>query len=201
MRNWLIYFLIFTTVVLSAFEESQTLYTANRYFVTFGEIDFIKSVDEVSNSLLKYNDYSQWALQGMDGVDHESEGLTVFFTDIRYCAENGVFIIDFDINLIWPFGSKGNELFLKPFQNLGENGELLSIEFVPQISTKLIEEASFEIVVVSLESGVTSVNYLTRVKLSKFLDFFFSLRSYKKNAEWYILKMTENLALNLNGGF
>jgi len=97
----------------------------------------------------------------------------------------------------WPFGSRDNVLILDPVQNYDKNGELVSIVFIPDFESKLIDEVSFDIGISENNSGSASINFLAKVKLSKFLDFFFSLKSYKKNTEWYIIKLTENLRESL----
>ena len=84
---------------LCAEMEPLTIYTEDRFFVTTGVVDFEQTVDEVSIALLKYNDFSQWAFRGMDGVDKESEGLIAYFTDIDYSPEENLFYITFDIKI------------------------------------------------------------------------------------------------------
>ncbi len=194
----ILFILLLSACALYAYEMPQTLYTANKYFVTFGEMDFEKPIDEVATILLKYNDYSNWALNGMQGIDKESEGLIIYFTEIDYSPEQEVFIISFDVNLIWPFGSKGNRIDLKAVQNFNEYGELISITLTPQINFKMVKEVLMEISLRNNENSITSISYLTQIKLAGLLDLFFSLKSYKKNIEWYILKLTNNLSLYLN---
>jgi hypothetical protein len=183
---------LFIPCLLSAYMEPLTVYTKDRYFVTTGEINFTHSIDEVSITLLKYNDYSRWAFVGMDGVDKESEGLLAYFTDIVYSVEENLFFVTFDINLIWPFGRKGRVLKFEPHQKYDGDGNLESITLIPLLGTKMVEEAEMVFHLQEQRSG-TSLYYESKIKLTKFLDFFFSLRSYKKNFEWYVYKMSDNL--------
>ncbi len=177
---------------LCAEMEPLTIYTEDRFFVTTGVVDFEQTVDEVSIALLKYNDFSQWAFRGMDGVDKESEGLIAYFTDIDYSPEENLFYITFDINAIWPIGRKGHIMQFQPHQSYNNDGSLKSITLVPLLGTRMVEEANMVFYIEKNGPGA-SLSYESRIKLSKFLDFFFSLRSYKKNFEWYVFKMSDNL--------
>lgn len=192
MKHFLTTLLLLLPYTLCAEMEPNTIYTEDRFFVTTGEIDFKQTVDEVSITLLKYNDYSQWAFKGMDGVDKESEGLIAYFTDIDYSIGENLFYITFDINAIWPIGRKGQVMTFKPRQSYNSDGSLQSITLIPQLGTRMVEEADM---VFNIEENAygTSLSYESRIKLSKFLDFFFSLKSYKKNFEWYVYKMSDNL--------
>lgn len=192
MKHILTVFFLLLPFSLCAEMEPLTAYTEDRYFVTTGVIDFEQSVDEVSIALLKYNEFSQWAFKGMDGVDKESEGLITYFTNIDYSTGENLFYVTFDINAIWPIGRKGYVMQFRPFQSYNNDGSLKSITLVPLLGTRMVEEANMIFYVE--EKGVgTSLSYESRIKLSKFLDFFFSLRSYKRNFEWYVYKMSENL--------
>lgn len=193
MKQTLLIFLFLLPFFLYAEMDSRTVYTEDRFFITTGKINFIQSREKVSITLLKYNDYDKWAFKGMDGVDNESEGLIISFTDIEYSSEQNLFFVTFDINVIWPFGKKGNVMKFEPHQNYDEQGYLESITLIPLLGTKLVEEAEMVFSLRKDQGGVISLFYESRIKLSKFLDFFFSLRSYKKNFEWYVVKMSENL--------
>jgi len=184
--------LLCTPVFLFAFMEPLTVYTEDRFFVTTGEIQFTHTLEEVSITLLKYNDFSRWAFKGMDGVDKESEGLIAYFTDIDYSPAENLFFVTFDINLIWPFGRKGHVMKFQPRQRYNDMGCLESITLIPILGSKFVEEADM-VFFLREEGAGTSLSYKSRIKLTKFLDFFFSLRSYKKNFEWYVYKMSDNL--------
>lgn len=177
--------------------DPYTSYTDDRYFVTTGEIDFQISSWDVSMTLLKYNEYSLWALTGMQGVDKESEGLIVYFTDIEYSSADDLFYITFDLNLIWPFRREGVVLKFRPEQTFSNDGRLESIRLIPLLRKQLVEDAHLVFSISELPGG-SSISYETRIRLTPFLDFFFSLRSYKKNFEWYVFKVTENLSEFLN---
>lgn len=179
--------------ILFAETDVQTFYTEDRYFVTAGEIRLKQPAEAVGLTLLKYNEYSDWALNGMQGIDKESEGLIAYFTEIVYSADTGLFLITFDINLIWPFGRKGNVMQFRPYQKYSPNGALESITLVPLLGYELIEDAEL---IFNLNDTVygSSINFESRIRLSKFLDFFFSLRAYKRNFEWYVYKVADNLS-------
>lgn len=193
MKRLSIFLLLALPSLLNAYTEPRTEYTEDRYFVTTGELDFPVSPDEVSMVMLKYNDYDLWALKGMQGVDKESEGLLVYFTAIEYVAGRGMFLVNFDVNLIWPFGRKDSVLKMKTEQHFGSGGELESVTFIPIVGSKMVEDARIEFRIRKTAEG-TAIFFESRIKLSKFLDFFFSLRSYKKNFEWYVFKVAGNFA-------
>lgn len=192
MKFVLFFFLILTPLSLSAISEPTTIYTEDRVYVTTGEIDFDLTLEDVATVLLQYNKYSQWAFKGMDGIDKESEGLIVYFTDVEYSAETNLFYITFDLNLIWPFGKRGNVVKFKPVQKFDREGRLRAIGLVPLLGTRMVRSAAVVFRLNEKNRG-SSISYEARVKLTPFLDFFFSLRSYKKNFEWYVFKMTDNL--------
>ena len=160
MRFILFSILLFSSSSLFAYKEPQTLYTINKYYITFGEVDFNKPASEVAITLLKYNEYSNWALSGMQGIDKDSEGLIAYFTGIEYCAQEDVFIIFFDVNLIWPFGSKGNKMYFKPVQTFNGRGELVSIKLIPKVKIKLVKEALFEFGLSALQSRSALRRYI-----------------------------------------
>ena len=159
---------------------------------------FSNQLKTVSIALMKYNNYSDWAFNGMQGIDKESEGLIAFFTDISYSSSENLFSVTFDINLIWPFGRKGNVMKFRPSQTYSDSGELEAITLIPELKGKMVEAARLDLYV-NNHGSTASVAYASRLKLSGFLDFFFSLRSYKKNFEWYIYKVAENLTEHLDG--
>jgi len=181
--------------------EPQTIYTEDRFFVTTGELDFHQSREEVMITLMKYNDYSNWALNGMDGVDKESEGLLAYFTSIDFSIEENMFFVTFDLNLSWPFGRKDVLIKFKPHQTYSDKGDLQSIKLIPIIDTKHILDAELEFRFLENSNAGVSLAYSSKIRLSKFLDFFFSLRSYKRNFEWYVFKVAENLTVYLNDIF
>lgn len=184
---------------LSAYSEPQTIYSEDKVYITTGQFDFNQSADLVSLTLLKYNDYGKWALNGLQGINPGSEGLIAYFTDVEYFSEFGFFLISYDINLIWPFGRKGNGMKFVPNQYYSDTGELQSIVFIPVLETSFVKKTSLELYIRTDEnSGLVSVDYTAKVKLSAFLNFFFNLKAYRKNFEWYIQKVVENLALYLN---
>lgn len=191
-------FLLLLPVSLFAYTEPYTEYTENHFYITTGEIDFDLDVWEVGTVLLKYNDYSKWAFVGMQGVDKESEGLIAYFTDVRYSAQENLFYVTFDLNLIWPFGKKGSVIRFRPVQSFDDEGRLRSISLNPMLGNKMVHSAIMMFELRETPSG-SSLRYESRIRLAPFLDFFFSLRSYKKNFEWYVFKMTRNLTEYLNG--
>jgi len=198
MRYPAIFILFFLPFSLSAFVEPHTEYTEDHFYITRGEIDFELDVWEVGTVLLKYNDYSKWALRGMQGVDQESEGLIAYFTDVRYLARENFFLITFDLNLIWPFGRKGSQIRFRPLQAFDSEGRLASITLIPLMGNKMVHSAILEFNLRETETG-SSLSYESRIRLAPLFDFFFSLRSYKKNFEWYVFKLTENLTEYLQG--
>lgn len=191
MKYIIILFFVMPCLAFASMEP-KTVYTEDRFFVTTGEIPFAQTIDELCITLLKYHNYSDWAFQGMDGVDKESEGLIVYFTDVIYSPEENIFFVTFDINLIWPFGQKGQVMSFKTHQKYNDHSTLESITLTPLLGTKLVEEVEMIFYPTEKSSG-TILYYESRIKLTKFLDLFFTLKSYKKNFEWYVYKMSENL--------
>jgi hypothetical protein len=202
MKHVILFLLFFNSVYLFAYIAPQTIYTEERFFITTGELDFHQTMDEVSITLLKYNNYSKWALNGMQGINKESEGLIAYFTDINFSLEESLCLVTFDLNLVWPFGKKGIVMKFKPFQEYYDNGDLKSITLIPLIESDHVEAVEMEFILLKNKNidGV-SMTYTSRIRLSKFLDFFFSLRSYKRNFEWYIFKMADNFSSYLNSQY
>lgn len=198
MRKIAALVLLFLPVALRAIDDPVTVYTEDRYFITSGELDFPVDSSDLSITLLKYNEYNRWALRGMQGVDKESEGLIVYFTDVDYDSRQGLFQVIFDVNVIWPIGRKGSVIMMRPVQKYNNRGELESITLIPLIGTKMVEDAllTFEL---RRTPGGSSIAYESKIRLTKFFDFFFTLKSYKKNFEWYVLKVAGNFSDYVNG--
>ncbi|MBN2657197.1 MAG: hypothetical protein JXR86_09070 [Spirochaetales bacterium] len=197
MKNLLPVLLILLPFRLCAYIQPYTEYTDNHFYITTGEVDFNLDVRDVGAVLLDYNGYSRWAFLGMQGVDKESEGLIAYFTDVRYSASEDLFYVIFDLNLIWPFGKKGSEIAFKPIPQFDSAGKLVTLTLVPVLGNKMVHNANMLFLLRETATG-SALRYESRIRLAPILDFFFSLRSYKKNFEWYVFKLAENLTFYLN---
>lgn len=184
-------FLIVLPVCIYAV-NAETTYDNDRYYNTAGTVSLAIPYIELSDILKDYNGYRNWALKGIDGKDKRSSKFVAILTDIIYRQEDQKFILVFDINLGWPFGSKGNYIFFDISKDETSNGLLRTVEFSLSKPTFLVPRAVLSLQLSESSSGCR-IYFRSRIKLAWFIDLFYTLKGFKKNFEVRILNIIRNI--------
>lgn len=175
--------------------ETNTFYDRERdRYVTTGTALIDGTLAQLGYAAGDYSKYREWSLVGINGDTDNPRRFISLVQDIQYRAigSKQYFDITYDIDLIWPFGSKGNQL---PFEISGEEWdgkELRRMVASLAGNSFFIDrfDLSLELIKVSESSAV---KFVCEMKLAPIVDAFFSLEKYRKNIEWRVLRVIKNL--------
>lgn len=175
--------------------ETSTFYDKQRdLYVTAGTALIDGTLAQLGYAAGDYSKYRDWSLAGINGDADNPRRFISLVQDIRYRRGDSkqYFDITYDIDLIWPFGSKGNQL---PFEISGEEWD--GKELRRMVASLAGDSFFIDRFDLSLElikvSGSSAVKFVCEMKLAPIIDAFFSLEKYRKNIEWRVLKVIRNL--------
>lgn len=191
-RTFILLFLIFLPFFSYAV-NAETTYDEERYYNTSGAVILDISYKELSDILTDYDGYRNWALKGIDGKDPRSKKFVAILTDIIYQQVEQKFMLVFDINLIWPFGSKGNNIYFDIKKEYNSTGLLKTIEFSLCKPTFLVPRAVLSLKLYKDYSGGSRIYFKSRIKLAWFIDLFYTLKGFKRNFEVRIVNIIRNI--------
>lgn len=175
--------------------ETTTYYDKDTdAYITTGTAKINGSIARLGMATSEYDKYRVWSLEGINGGASNPRRFISLIRDIQYRKAEGkqYFDVTYDVDLIWPFGSTGNQL---PFEITGEvwDGELLQ-RMVASLAADSFFIDRFDLSLELIEvAGSSAVKFVCQMKLSPIVDAFFSLEKYRKNIEWRILRVIGNL--------
>jgi len=143
----------------------------------------------------EYSKYRVWALEGING-NGERDFITLL-RDVRFQfrprSTVGFFVLRFDVDLVWPFGSQGNQIrFAVRGATPSEGGGVRDLHLGLLGENIMIDD--FDVRLVAEPAGAGSVvRFRSRVRFDGFFDTFLSMSRYKRNVEWRIVKVIKNL--------
>jgi hypothetical protein len=172
--------------------SSETIRDDKHYYITSGVVSLDISIKEITEVLTDFDGYKRWALKGIDGKDPRSAKYNLILSDIVFEEKYKKFILIFDVNLFWPFSSKGNRIYFDVHQRMSSTGLLQSIEFVLSERTILVPWASLSLTIYG-NGDESKIHFMSRIKMAWYIDMFFSLKLYKYNIERRILTLIRNL--------
>ena len=184
-------FLFFLTFSLFAI-NAETIYNKDHYYITSGLVYLDIPAKELSDIITDYAGYRNWALKGIDGKDPRSKKFNIILADIIFQEISQNFMLLFDLNLVWPFGSKGNKVYFDIIKDFTSTGIIKTIEYRLSKPTPLVPWASLSIEVFEHLSEC-KIYFKCKIKLAWFVDIFFTLKGYKKNIEMRIIQIIRNL--------
>ena len=123
-----------------------------------------------------------------------NKGTMQFTPHQTFNSDRTLHFLSLDLNLPWPFRSKGIMQFT-PHQSFNSDSTLHSLTLTGQLNIKALGEIDFAFVLKEGADKGATIAYSVKVKFPPFLAFFFSKEAYKKNLEWYILNLAENLTV------
>ncbi|MBN2443030.1 MAG: hypothetical protein JXJ04_16850, partial [Spirochaetales bacterium] len=192
MNKWIfILFLLLIPYFIYAV-NAETVYDRDQYYNTSGMASIDLSLKELTEVLTDFNGYRNWALKGIDGKDPRSKKFNLILSDVDYLEEAGKFILIFDINLFWPFGSKGNKVYFDIIYHYSPAGTLRTIEFDLSNPTILVPSANLSLELYD-HGSESKIYFKSKIKLAWFFDMFFSLKAFKRNFEVRIVNIIRNL--------
>jgi hypothetical protein len=188
-RKWVFFLLALLFLGLHAF-ASVTAATRKEkgIYITEGYIDLPDGGGDRWEVLRDFPGYDSWALKGLDGKDPISAKYLGLFSSLVYSGP-GMMTLGFDVNLPWPFGSKGNKTeFRVRNEESQDSGRLVFSLAKPNFATKTVDLEIFD----DEKAGPGRLRYRLSIRFSWFLEPFFSLQGYREGVEWRILKVVGN---------
>ncbi len=178
-------------------DESEAYYTR-------GDVVLQVPMTDLARVAGALDAYRKWSLKGINGSKKDDRDFITQLRDVRHGGGGskglGVFDVHFDVDLVWPFGSKGNIVrfeITRLVQNPG--GGIKSMHL--GLYSKNIILKTFNLRLDADGDAKTSrVKFRSQVRFAGAIDTFFSLARYKKNIEWRIVKVIKNLKAHLEAG-
>ncbi len=193
MLKLCILFLLFilSSVAVSAIEVT-TVYTDDHYYVSSGFVDIDFPAETLSALLTDFVHYRNWALKGLDGRDEVSKEFIGILRDVAYLPAEEVFVLYYDINLSWRFGSKGHTVRFILKQERSSEGLIRRLSLKLEEKSSTLKDAGFYMVLTPYGSSAR-IKATARVKFTWLINLFFRLERYRRNVDWRIERIIENL--------
>ncbi len=191
-RPWIIFFFCLSGFP-AASDSIDTFYDQDHSYITSGNIMLSAGNEQLIRLIEDYTDYNLWALRGLDGNDPVSENFIGILSGIEYFPEINSIAVIYNVNLIPPFGSKGNRMFFLIKRSGGHDESFFRNLFVLDSGSIVVKEASLELSLEEIKKNRSMLHYKARVKFSWLVDLFFDLDLYRKNIEWRIRQLVSNM--------
>jgi len=175
----------------------QTTYDDDRdVFITTGTVHLESSVDALQTVAGHLSQYGRWALRGIN-IKASGKPFIIKLRSVDFLPGppygKGHFKVGFDVDLVWPFRRKGQTIKFGVVEaRKAPPAGIDRLEIDLYGSSRFIK--GFRIVLVALPNGEGSaVAFKAEVKLTGFIDTFFPLGVYRRNIEYRVVKVIENL--------
>jgi len=176
--------------------ETQTRYDDDTdEYTTSGQVRLDVPFDTLARVAGDFVRYRDWALRDINGAG-ERDFITLL-RDVRFRPRGdaglGIFTLRFDVDLVWPVGSEDNLIHFRVAQAVpAPNGGVREMRVKLYGTNVMIDE--FMVRLRALPDGAGSrVKFSSRVRFDGFFDTFLSMARYKRNVEWRIVKVIQNL--------
>ncbi|MBI4979498.1 MAG: hypothetical protein HZC28_18620 [Spirochaetes bacterium] len=188
---------IFVLAAVSAAELPIRTYKSNdNRYVSEGTVHFDRPYTNIRHYLTDFDRYNAWAFRGLSGDDQVSKNFVLLLKGLTYAAAANVFTVAYDVNLIWPFGSRQNTLVLGVTDS--DTIRARSIRFALSTPSILVNEAVV-ILTMSPSGSGSDVHFYTIISVNSFFSLFFTMDTYKANVEWRIRRVIDNLVTYIKG--
>jgi len=201
MRIALIALIFVASPLLLGPTHAETVQTKTWYdddvdeFRTRGHVDLDLPLVTVTALAAAFDDYRLWALRDINRKKNGGTFITQL-RDVRFrpqAGKKGAFVVAYDLDLVWPFGSEGEHLQFDVREarahpsggidrlvvGLGQDSALLN---------------NFHLTLVATGDDTKSrISFYSRVEIVGVIDAFFTLGVYRRNIEYRIVKVVENL--------
>lgn len=186
--------------------KTRTVYDDDReMFVTTGEVVLTVPFETVAKVAGAFAAYRDWALVDINRRPGGKAFITRFH-DVRYlpggAGGRGAFDLIYDVDLVWPFGSE-NDLIrfavkeVRPVAGVPGAVHRMAVELGGD--SALIE--TFELVLWATgDTNGSRVRFKSETRFVGIVDTFFPMSVYRKNVEWRIGKVIQNLQAHVQKG-
>lgn len=185
---------------------TRTVYDDDReMFVTTGEVALDVPFEVVTRVAGAFGGYRTWALADINKRPSGKPFITQFH-DVRYlpggAGGKGAFDLVYDVDLVWPFGSEGDVIRFAVSDVRavpGVPGAVQRLAVVLGGESSLID--TFELALwASGDARSSVVRFKSETRFVGIVDTFFPMSVYRRNVEWRIGKVIQNLQAHVQGG-
>ncbi len=166
-------------------------------FRTRGYVDLDLPLSTVTRVAAAFNDYRLWALHDINLKKNGDKFITLL-RDVRFRPNRGkmgTFAVVYDLDLVWPFGSEGDEIqFALRTRRAHPDGGVDRLVLGLGEESSLLNSFYLELEATG-DAQRSRVSFYARVEILGFIDAFFSLGRYRRNIEYRIVKVVQNLGL------
>ncbi|MBT7767381.1 MAG: hypothetical protein HN730_09500 [Bdellovibrionales bacterium] len=172
-------------------KEKQSFITEANFKVDLSHHALTRIVADFAN-------YNRWALDRINGESNEKSNVLTHVNSVKYLPDEqwGSFLLNFDLQLIWPLGHRGATINYQitnvKYSEDGKLLEKLTIALTEKNFTTREFILDLEFSPIDSRSGV-EINFTCRTRLAAWLDIFFSLKRYRHDIEWRLVRVAENL--------
>jgi len=166
-------------------------------FRTRGHVDLDLPLSTVTRVAAAFDDYRLWALHDINLKKNGDKFITLL-RDVRFRPNRGkmgAFEVTYDLDLVWPFGSEGDRiLFALRTRRAHPDGGVDRLVVGLGEESSLLHNFYLELQATG-DAQRSRVSFYARVEILGVIDAFFSLGRYRRNIEYRIVKVVQNLGL------
>ncbi len=184
---------------------TRTVYDDDReMFVTTGEVTLDVPFETVARVAGAFDRYRAWALVDINRRPSGKPFITQFH-DVRYlpggAGGRGAFDLVYDVDLVWPFGSEGDIIRFAVAEVRRVPG---APDAVQRLAVQLGGDSAlierFDLALwASGDAKGSVVRFKSETRFVGIVDTFFSMSVYRRNVEWRIGKVIQNLQAHVQG--
>ena len=190
------------TAAAEAHVETRTTYEDGVY-TTRGRVVLDVPVATLTRVAGDFGAWRTWSLRGINGEGTDLDFITLI-RDVHWrpggAAGRGAFDIEFDVDLVWPVGSEGN-LIRFALEKQGHPGGdprrgIDHLQVGIWGGNVLISAFSLTLDATG-DAHTSEVRFSSKVGFASLINPFMTLARYKKNIEWRIVTVIQNLKRHL----
>lgn len=196
MKRMIMFFTICFYVSLTSVSAWNSVFYAKRLpngsYYTRGIVPVALPAAETAAVFADFGHYSRWALKGLDGKDPVSRKHIGIFKRIVYDREKQKVILIYDINLIWPFGSKDNEFPLDIGSLRYEKDRLKSFTLSFTESGPTIKSMHVKISIIGGKDS-SALDISCTIDFTWLIDPIMNVKKYKNSISGRIMILVKNI--------
>lgn len=184
--------------VVTSHDSSASLYrSVGRVALPVDDLKVATSV------ILSFKEYGDWALLGINGDEGNSQKFIALLKGMDFLegsekgsstSAEGLFDVLYDVDLIWPFGSKNHRVQLRVGGlERDESGQVKRLRLDLSQSNLVLSSFSVLFEVTSDTDRNVWVDFQCETRFAGWIDTFFNVERYKRNIEWRLMKLMGNL--------